>query len=572
MYNIDVSERSRYSTTTNGRERGREVVPGSDANPYLAAQRNGGYLFSDEELYRIEVGSGHEYIYTGEESDHRELTHYLRKPIVYLKPRYDRESKRWLDNENPIRTEIIDRTNEYLKRIEFIDLHKLPTFILIPKRVDAQTGAICIEAFSMLKNEGFLVFYTMVAGAGKLVCIPPPAEDQSDEGVDAHINNVNVLMGQLSHFFIVGAGAGVHGSDSHASGIMISNDLMDVFPDGERGKRNFDSGMPPTIAAARDANRKMAAFKEGTDVDYHLNPQEFEVDYWSPVNPHTEAPAGYESFASKNVTHIKLRHQEVRDLYRGIGLQHFKTEIYPRVSYDLSAESFDPHDVSGWIHDEVDTRDSGYFAAGSPTTVNLRRMAVSISAMRAIKDRKSRRLYEFIERNKDMLPPEVVMYRHTIFHTTTGESMTMVYRNPFQRYPVGLIGRDGRPLSASQREMNEMLNTFDRHQFEEISGWEADAMDNILIAEFNLGVQHSTVDLPEAKVYDFRLFMQHIFFPDPDDKHEFMLRAQRYADLSKAMRTASVNAPVRTGNEGREMALFAPRPYKYIANGTSASA
>lgn len=557
-------ERSRYYTKTRQREKGNGIAPGSEANPYKAAQRNGGYLLTEEEQYRMEVGTGHEYVYTGEESDQDALSHYLRKPIVYLKPRYDREGKRWIDNENPIRTEIIDRTNEYLKRVEFIDLHKLPTFILIPKQVDAQTGTICIEAFTMLKNEGFLVFYTMVAGAGKLVCIPPPSIDTSDEGVDAHMEKINVLMGQLSHFFVIGAGAGVHGSESHASGIMISNDLMEVFPDGQRGKRNFDSGMPPTIAAARDANRKMAAYKDGEDVDFHLRPQDYQVEYWAPVNPHTETPEGYDTFTAKKVTHVKLSRAESRDLYRGIDYHHFVSEIQPRVSYDLSAESFEPHDVTGWIHDEVDTRDSGFFAAGSPTTVNLRRMAVSISAMRAIKDRKSRRLYEFVERNNDMLPPEVALYRHTIFHTTTGESMTMIYRNPFQRYPTGLMGRDGRPLSEKERQMNEMLNTFDRHQFEEISGWEADAMDNILVSEFDLGVQHSTVDLPQAKVYDFRLFMQHIYFPDPEDKHEFLQRAQRYADMSKAMRTAAVNAPVRTGNVGREMALLAPRPYNYM--------
>ncbi len=557
-------ERSRYYTTTRHRDKGNGVAPGFEANPYKAAQRNGGYLLTEEEQYRMEVGTGHENVYTGEESDQDALSHYLRKPIVYLKPRYDREAKRWIDNENPIRTEIIDRTNEYLKRVEFIDLHKLPTFILIPKQVDAQTGTICIEAFTMLKNEGFLVFYTMVAGAGKLVCIPPPSMDTSDEGVDAHMEKINVLMGQLSHFFVIGAGAGVHGSESHASGIMISNDLMEVFPDGQRGKRNFDSGMPPTIAAARDANRKMAAYKDGEDVDFHLRPQDYQVEYWAPVNPHTETPEGYDTFTAKKVTHVKLSRAESRDLYRGIDHHRFVTEIQPRVSYDLSAESFEPHDVTGWIHDEVDTRDSGFFAAGSPTTVNLRRMAVSISAMRAIKDRKSRRLYEFIERNNDTLPPEVALYRHTIFHTTTGESMTMIYRNPFQRYPTGLMGRDGRPLSEAQRQMNEMLNTFDRHQFEEISGWEADAMDNILVSEFDLGVQHSTVDLPQAKVYDFRLFMQHIYFPDPEDKHEFLQRAQRYADMSKAMRTAAVNAPVRTGNVGREMALLAPRPYNYM--------
>jgi hypothetical protein len=565
-----VTERSRYTATT-GRETGAAIVPGFDTNPYKAAQRNGGYLFTEEEQYLIETGSRHEYVYTGEETDQNSLIQYLRKPIVYLKPRYDRDARRWIDNENPIRTEIVDRTNEYLKRVEFIDLHKLPTFILIPKQVDAQTGTICIEAFTMLKNEGFLVFYTMVAGAGKLVCIPPPAEDQSDQGLDEHIDKINLLMGQLSHFFVIGAGAGVHGSDLHASGIMISNDLMEVFPDGQRGKRNFDSGMPPTIAAARDANRKMAEYKDGADIDFHIRPHEYQVEYWAPVNPHTEPPDGYETFTAKKVTHVKLSHREIRDLYRGVDHHHFVRNIQPRVSYDLSAESFDPHDVTGWIHDEVDTRDSGFFAAGAPTTVNLRRMAVSISAMRAIKDRKSRRLYEFIERNKEMLPPEVAMYRHTIFHTTTGESMTMIYRNPFQRYPTGLIGRNGQPLTEEQRQMNEVLNTFDRHQFEEISGWEADAMDNILVAEFNLGVQHSTVDLPQAKVYDFRLFMQHIYFPDPGDKQEFMKRAQRYADISKAMRAASVDAPVRTGNEGREMALFAPRPYNYKSNSGSSA-
>jgi hypothetical protein len=108
-----------------------------------------------------------------------------------------------------------------------------------------------------------------------------------------------------------------------------------------------------------------------------------------------------------------------------------------------------------------------------------------------------------------------------------------------------------------------MLNAFDRQQFEEISGWETDAMDNFLDAMFGLGVQHSAVELPEAMVYDIGSFMQHIYFPNPDDAAKFYSRAQRHADISKAMRTASARAPVRTGSEGRENALITPRPYKY---------
>jgi hypothetical protein len=208
----------------------RVSTPPRPSNPYIEAQRTGGYLLTAGELYLIEMGR--QYVYTAEKPDHDRLTQRLREPVLYLRPYYWREGKRWTDNAHPIRTEIIDRTNEYVRRVEYIDLNKLPTFILIPKQVDAQTGIICVEAFTLLRNEGFIVFYTMVAGAGKLVCIPPPAKDQSDEGVDAHIAKTNMLMGQLSQFFIIGAGAGVFGSESYSSGIMISNDLQDVFPDG----------------------------------------------------------------------------------------------------------------------------------------------------------------------------------------------------------------------------------------------------------------------------------------------------------------------------------------------------
>jgi hypothetical protein len=203
--------------------------------------------------------------------------------------------------------------------------------------------------------------------------------------------------------------------------------------------------MPPTIADARDANRKMKLYKEGNEEFDRAYSGAYEQSYWAPGNPHIGAPREFESFESKKVTHIKLPHQAVRELYRGIDYQTFMSKIRPGVEYDLQVESFKPHDVRGWIYDEVDTRDSGFFAAGSGPTVNLRRMAVSISAMRAIKDRKSQRLEEFVERNSHRLPPEIVQNVHTIFHTTTGESMTMIYRNPFQRYPTGLVDRYGNP-------------------------------------------------------------------------------------------------------------------------------
>lgn len=213
----------------------------------------------------METGTGH----TGQESGRNLLTCYPYKLIGHLEPIYNLETNQWTDV-NPTRTEIIDRTNEYLRQTECIGLGKLSTFILIPKQVDAQTGDICIEAFNMLNGKGFLVFYTMIAGAGKLVCIPSPAMDSSDAGVDAHMGNNNLLMIQLSHFFVIGAGAVVYGSD-HDSGIIICNDLMDVFPDGRRGERYFDAGMPPTIAASRDASRQMVAYRDGRRVDFGQN-------------------------------------------------------------------------------------------------------------------------------------------------------------------------------------------------------------------------------------------------------------------------------------------------------------